>query len=92
MQYLRPTSERTVTEKFDESNAIKRLVTTTLKDQKIKKEYTRIKKRLERVVNPVEVVNNEVINILGICDRGNNQNVKTFERLMNEMYDTNLQY
>ena len=63
-----------------------------MKDQKIKKEYTRIKKRLERVVNPVEVVNNEVINILGICDRGNNQNVKTFERLMNEMYDTNLQY
>ena len=39
----------------------------------------------------VEVSKNQV-NILGICARGNKKNVDSFERLMNEMYDVNLQY
>jgi hypothetical protein len=39
----------------------------------------------------VEVSGNQV-NVLGICARGNKKNVKSFENLMNEMYDVNLQY
>jgi len=39
----------------------------------------------------VEVSGNQV-NVLGICARGNKKNVNSFERLMNEMYDVNLQY
>lgn len=39
----------------------------------------------------VEVSGNQV-NVLGICYRGNNQNVQSFEKLMNEMYNVNLQY
>lgn len=32
------------------------------------------------------------VNVLGIGARGDNQNIKTFEALMNKMYDLNLQY
>ena len=46
---------RTVTEKFDKSNAVKNLVKTALKNQSVKNEYTRIKKRLEEGINPVEI-------------------------------------
>ena len=46
---------RTVTEKFDKSNAVKKLVKTALKNQNVKNEYTRIIKRLEEGVNPVNI-------------------------------------
>jgi hypothetical protein len=32
------------------------------------------------------------VNVLGSGARGNKKNIQTFERLMNEMYDVNLQY
>jgi len=107
---------RTVTDKLDESNVVKKLVKTALKNQEVKNEYVRIKKRLEEGINPVgigkkstPVASNKVlikgdegrylvevsgnqVNVLGICARGNSKNVKTFESLMNEMYDVNLQY
>ena len=107
---------RTVTEKFDKSNAVKNLVKTALKNQSVKKEYTRIKKRLEEGINPVDIgkkstpvasnkvlikgdegrylveISGDQVNVLGICARGNKKNVKSFENLMNRMYDVNLQY
>ena len=46
---------RTVTEKLNESNAVKKLVKTALKDRDVKNEYTRIKKRLEEGINPVDI-------------------------------------
>ena len=46
---------RTVTDKFDESNAVKKLVKTALKDQDVKNEYARIKKRLEDGINPIDI-------------------------------------
>ena len=46
---------RTVTDKFNKSNAVKNLVKTALKDQDVLKEYTRIKKRLEEGINPVDI-------------------------------------
>jgi hypothetical protein len=46
---------RTVTEKLDESNAVKKLVKTALKNQDVKNEYGRIKKRLEEGINPVDI-------------------------------------
>ena len=39
----------------------------------------------------IEISDNQV-NVLGICARGNQKNVKSFEKLMNEMYGVNLQY
>jgi hypothetical protein len=39
----------------------------------------------------VEVSVNQ-INVLGIGARGNNKNMQTFRKLMNKMYDLNLQY
>jgi hypothetical protein len=39
----------------------------------------------------VEVVGKQV-NVLGICDRGNRKNIKTFEKLMNKLYNVKLQY
>jgi hypothetical protein len=107
---------RTVTEKLDESNAVKKLVKTALKNQNVRNEYVRIKKRLEEGINPVDIgkksgpvasnkvlikgdegrylveVSGNQVNVLGICARGNRKNIKTFERLMNEMYDVNIQY
>ena len=109
-------ADRTVTEKFDKSNAVKKLVKTALKDQDVKNEYTRIKKRLEEGINPVEigkkstpVASNKVlikgdegrylveifenqVNVLGICARGNTKNVKSFQNLIDRMYNVNLQY
>lgn len=46
---------RTVTEKFDKSDAVENLVETALKNQAVKNEYTRIKKRLEEGINPVDI-------------------------------------
>jgi hypothetical protein len=46
---------RTVTEKLDESNAVKKLVKTALKNQDVKNEYVRIKKRLEEGINPIDI-------------------------------------
>jgi hypothetical protein len=46
---------RTVTEKLEESNAVKKLVKTALKNQDVKNEYVRIKKRLEEGINPVDI-------------------------------------
>ena len=107
---------RTVTEKLDESNAVKKLVNLALRDQDVKNEYGRIKKRLQEGVNPIDIgpntaavandkvlikgahsrylveVSGNEVNVLGICSRGNKKNVNSFERLMNEMYDVNLQY
>ena len=37
-------------------------------------------------------VSGDQVNVLGICARGNNKNVKRFRNLMNEMYGVNLQY
>ena len=107
---------RKVNEKFKKSNAVKKLANKTLKDQDVQKEYERIKKRLEKGINPVdigksstvvgpnkvlikggsgrylvEVVGNQV-NILGICARGNDQNIDKFMYLMNKLYDTDLKY
>ena len=39
----------------------------------------------------VEIFGDQV-NVLGIGARGNNRNMETFQKLMNEMYDLNLQY
>jgi hypothetical protein len=39
----------------------------------------------------VEIFGDQV-NVLGIDARGNNRNMQTFQNLMNEMYDLNLQY
>jgi len=39
----------------------------------------------------VEIFGDQV-NVLGIGARGNNRNMQTFQNLMNEMYDLNLQY
>ena len=46
---------RTLTEKLDESNAIRKLTNTALKNQDVKNEYGRIKKRLKDGVNPVDI-------------------------------------
>jgi len=46
---------RTVTEKLDEFNAVKKLVETALKNQDVKNEYVRVKKRLEEGINPVNI-------------------------------------
>ena len=46
---------RPVTEKLDESNDVKKLVKTALKNQDVKNEYVRIKKRLEEGINPVDI-------------------------------------
>lgn len=107
---------RTVTEKLDESNSVKKLTQIALNNQDVKKEYDRIKERLEKGVNPIDIgpntaavakdkvlikgahgrylveVSENQVNILGICYRGNKKNVSRFEKLMNEMYDVNLQY
>ena len=107
---------RTVTEKLDESNSVKKLVNIALNNQDVKNEYGRIKKRLEEGANPIDIgpntaavakdkvlikgahgrylveVSGNQVNVLGICSRGNKKNVNSFERLMNEMYDVNLQY
>ena len=87
-----------------------------MKDQGVKNEYTRIKKRLEEGINPVDIgkrstpvasnkvlikgdegrylveISGDQVYVLGICVRGNKKNVKSFEKLMNEMYGVNLQY
>ena len=47
--------EKKVEEKFDESNAVKKLVGIALKNQDVKNEYDRIKKRLEEGINPVDI-------------------------------------
>lgn len=47
--------EKKVEEKFDESNAVKKLVGIALKNQDVKNEYGRIKKRLEEGINPVDI-------------------------------------
>jgi hypothetical protein len=54
-QHLDENAARTVTEKLDESNAVKKLVKTALKNQDVKNEYVRIKKRLEEGINPVNI-------------------------------------
>ena len=106
---------REINEKF-ESNSVKKLVKRALANQRVKKEYEVIKKRINEGVNPIDigsntaaVANNKVlikgahgrylvevsanqVNVLGIGARGNKKNIQTFERLMNEMYDVNLQY
>jgi hypothetical protein len=46
---------RTVTEKLDESNSVKKLVTIALNNQDGKNEYGRIQKRLEEGANPIEI-------------------------------------
>ena len=104
-----------INEKF-ESKAVKKLVKKALNNQDVKKEYDRIKKRIEEGVNPINIgpntaavakdkvlikeahgrylveVSGNQVNVFGICSRGNKKNVNSFERLMNEMYDVNLQY
>ena len=47
--------------------------------------------RQERSHYLVEVSGDQ-IKLLEICARGNKKNVNSFEKLMNEMYDVNLQY
>ena len=47
--------EQEVEEEFNVSNAIEDLVATALKNQKVKNEYTRIIKRLEEGVDPVNI-------------------------------------
>ena len=47
--------EQKVEEKFNLSNAIADLVETALKNQDVKNEYNRVKKRLEGGVNPVNI-------------------------------------
>ncbi len=47
--------EEKVQEKFDESNAVIKLVDTALKNQDVKNEYDRIEKRLEEGINPVDI-------------------------------------
>ena len=103
-----------INEKF-ESNSVKKLVKTALGNQKVKKEYEGIKKRIKEGVDPIDIgkkstnlAGNKVlikgthgryvvetfsdqVNVLGIGARGNNKNMQTFEHLMNEMYDINLQ-
>ena len=37
-------------------------------------------------------ISGDQVNVLGIGARGNTKNMKTFQKLMNEMYDLNLQY
>ena len=37
-------------------------------------------------------ISGDQVNVLGIGARGNNKNMKTFQKLMNEMYNLNLQY
>ena len=39
----------------NKSNAVKKLVKTALKDQDVLNEYTRIKKRLQEGINPVDI-------------------------------------
>lgn len=39
----------------------------------------------------VEVSENQV-NVLGICSRGNQKNINSFQRLMNKVYNVNIQY
>ena len=106
----------TVSETFNESKAVKSLAKAALKDQNVKNEYARLKKRLQEGVNPVNMsskstavasdkvlikldagrylvqVSKNQVKILGICPRGNWKKVQTFKRLMNKMYDVNLQY
>ena len=47
--------EQKIEEKFNISNAIEDLVATALKNQDVKNEYTRFRKRLEEGVNPVNI-------------------------------------
>jgi hypothetical protein len=37
-------------------------------------------------------ISGDQVNLLGIGARGNNRNMQTFQNLMNEIYDLNLQY
>jgi hypothetical protein len=105
--------DRTIHEKFDDK-PIQRLVNKVLQNQRVKKEYDRIKECMEAGVSPVdigsksshlsgnkvlikgrhgryviEVFEND-IHVLGIGVRGNTQNIKTFEKLMNKIYKVNL--
>ena len=48
-------ADHTVTEEFEKSKAVKKVAKTALKDQDVNNEYTRIKKRLEEGINPVDI-------------------------------------
>jgi hypothetical protein len=37
-------------------------------------------------------VSGDQVKVLGMCARGNNKNVKSFKKVMNEMYGVNLKY
>lgn len=104
-----------INEKF-KSKRVKKLVKTALANQKVKKEYEGIKKRIKESVNPIDIgkkstklsgnkvlvkrahgrylleISGHQVDVLGIGGRGNSQNMETFQNLMNEMYDLNLQY
>ena len=112
---LNENTPREINEKF-ESNSIKKLTNIALKDQDVKNEYDRIKRRLKEGVNPIDIgpktaavakdkvlikgahgrylieVSGNEVNVLGIGARSNKKNMQTFEKLMNKMYDLNLQY
>ena len=47
--------EKKVEEKFDEFNAVKKLVRVALNNQDVRNEYERIKKRLEEGISPVDI-------------------------------------
>jgi hypothetical protein len=51
---------RIVIEKLDESNAVRLLVKTALKNQRVKSEYVQIKRRLEEGINPVDITKKSV--------------------------------
>jgi len=94
---LNENTPREINEKF-ESKPVKKLVKTALGNQKVKQEYEGIKKRINQGVDPIDIGKKSTnlpgnkVNVLGIGARGNNKNMQTFQNLMNEMYNLNLQY
>ena len=55
------------------------------------KDKVLIKGKHGRYLIEVSVLEKQV-DVLGICYRGNNKEIKRLERLMNKMYDLNIQY
>jgi len=105
---------RSVSEKF-ETNAVRKLAKKSLKNPRVKREYTFVKSQLEDGIHPVNLsekstfvsstkvlvkksegryivdVSDTHADILGVSSRTNERCMERFEKLMNELYDLNLQ-
>lgn len=109
---------RTVNEENLSYSSVKRITKTALMNNDVKKDYQRIKTRLENGVHPkdinskksgslgnnfylikgsegryvVEYKGDDVVNVVGIADRGNKKNIKSLKKAMKDLYGINLKY